>query len=98
MKKLRNNSQLKEQVNSPEGANYETDLCSLVDTDWVKKGDGENRELRVNMNWVDTNSNGDYFRKELENIRRSKEKLVKSFAEMQAGLKALKSRMNNAEE
>jgi len=43
------------------------------------------------------NSNADYFRKELENIRRSQEKLENSFAEMQAELKALKSRMNNTE-
>ena len=35
---------------------------------------------------------------ELENIRRNIEKLENSFAEMQTELKALKSRMNNAEE
>ena len=34
------------------------------------------KELRVDMN-----SNADYFRKELENIRRSQEKLENSFAE-----------------
>ena len=50
------------------------------------------KELRANMN-----SNADYFRKELENIRRSQEKL-ENFAETQAELKALKSRMNNLEE
>ena len=44
------------------------------------------------------NSNADYFRKELENIRRNIEKLEHSFAEMQTKLKALKSRMNNAVE
>lgn len=38
-----------------------------------------------------------YFRKELENMR-SQEKLENSFAEMQAELKALKSRRNQAEE
>ena len=47
---------------------------------------------------MDINSNAHYFRKEIENIRRSQEKLENSFAEMQAELKALKSRMNNAEE
>ena len=36
-------------------------------------------ELRVEMN-----SNADYFRKELENIRRKQEKLESSFAVMQA--------------
>ena len=51
------------------------------------------KELRVDMN-----SNADYFRKELENIRRSQEILENSFAEMKAELKALNSRKNNAEE
>ena len=50
------------------------------------------------MNWVDINSNADYFRKELENIKRNIEKLENSFAGTKAELKALKSRMNNAEE
>ena len=50
-------------------------------------------ELRVDMN-----SNADYFRKELENIKRTQEKLENSFAEMQAELKTLKNTMNNAEE
>ena len=44
------------------------------------------------------NSNADSFRKELENIRRNIEKLENSFAEMPSQLKALKSRMNDAEE
>ena len=43
------------------------------------------------------NSNADSFRKELENIRGNIEKLENSFAETQTELKALKSRMNNAE-
>ena len=47
---------------------------------------------------VDMNSNTDYFRKELENIRRSQGKLENSFAEIQTEQKAIKSRMNNAEE
>ena len=50
------------------------------------------KELRA-----DISSNADYFRKELENIRRSQEKLENSFAEMQAELKALKRSMNNTE-
>ena len=44
------------------------------------------------------NSNANYFRRELENIRRSQEKLENSFAETKAELKALKSRKNNTEE
>ena len=51
------------------------------------------KELRA-----DINSNAGYFRTELENIRRIQEKIENSFIEMQAELKALKSRMNNAEE
>ena len=47
---------------------------------------------------VDINHNADYIRKELENIRRNQEKLENSFAEIQTELKALKSKMNNAEE
>ena len=38
------------------------------------------------------------FRKELENIRRSQEKLENSFSEIQTELRAVKTRMNNAEE
>ena len=50
------------------------------------------KEFRAYMN-----SYADYFRKELENIRRSQDKLKNSCAEMQPELKALKSRMNKAE-
>ena len=46
---------------------------------------------------MDMNRKAYYFRKELENMR-SQEKLENSFAEMQAELKALKSRRNQAEE
>ena len=41
MKKLKDHPQLKEQENSPKAANNETDLCSLIDTEF-KKGDSEN--------------------------------------------------------
>ena len=33
MKKVRDHSQLKEQENSPEAFNNQTDLCSLTDTE-----------------------------------------------------------------
>ena len=45
------------------------------------------KELRV-----DINSNSDYFRKELANIRKSQEKLENSFAKTQTELKALKNK------
>ena len=51
------------------------------------------KELREDMN-----SNANSLRKEIENIGRSQEKLENSFAGTKAELKALKSRMNNAEE
>ena len=46
----------------------------------------------------DMNSNADSFKKEMKNIRKSQEKLENSFVEIQTELKAIKSRMNNAEE
>jgi len=51
------------------------------------------KELREDMN-----SNTDPLRKELENRRRSQEKLENSFAEIQMELRAVKTRMNDAEE
>ena len=93
MTKLRNCSQLKQQENSPEGAINDIDLCILTETKFKQEIVKVTEELRADMN-----INADYFRKELENIRRSQEKLENSFAEMQAELKALKSRMNNAKE
>ena len=47
---------------------------------------------------VDINSNADYFRKELENIRRIQEKFENSLAEVQTERRTVKTRMNNAEE
>ena len=43
------------------------------------------------------NINAYYFKKELDTIRRSQEKLENPFAETKAELKALNSRMINAE-
>ena len=43
-------------------------------------------------------SNADYFKRELETIRKSQEKWENSIAKTKAELKALNSRMNNAEE
>ena len=98
--KFRNHSQLKVQENSAKAANNETDLCILIDTEFKREIVKILKELRVNMKElrVDINSNVYYFRKGIENIRRSQEKLENSFSEMQAELKTIKSRMNNAEE
>ena len=83
----------KEQENTPEAVNNETDLCRLTDTEFKKGIMKIPRELRT-----DINSNVGYFKKGLENIRRSQEKLENSFAGMKVELKALTTRMNNAEE
>ena len=67
MKKLTNHSQLKAQ-NSPEAADNETDLCSLIDTEVKKDRVKILKELRVNMKELraDMNNNADDFRKDLK--------------------------------
>ena len=81
MKKLRNHSQLKDQENSAETANNETDICSVIDTEFKREEVKILKELRMNIKElrVEINSNAEYFRKELGNI--SREKLENSFAE-----------------
>ena len=69
MKKHKNHSQLKEQENSPKADKNETDLCSLTDIEFKREVLKILNELRE-----DINSNADFFRKELKNIRRSQEK------------------------
>ena len=80
-------------MNSPEGANNETELWRLMDIEFKKEVMKILKALKIYIN-----SNMDYFRKELETMRRSQEILENSFAETKAELKALNSRMNNAEE
>ena len=92
MKKLRNHPQSNQQENSPQTVNNETDLCRLTDLEFKREIEKILKELREDMN-----SNADTLRKELENIRRSQEKLEHSFAETQTELTAVKTRMNNAE-
>ena len=84
MKKLRNHSQLKEQENSPKAANH-LKQWSLTDTEFKREIVKILKQLKVNIRELRTfiNSNADYSRKELENIRRSQEKLENSFVEMQ---------------
>ena len=79
MKKLRNCSQLKEQENSPEAANNETDLCSLTVTEFKNEIVKMVTGFRANMKELraDMNSNEDYFKKELENIREEPRKIRK---------------------
>ena len=74
MNKLRNHSHLKEQENSPEAENNETHLCSLIGTELKKKIVKILKVLRANTKELKTDmkNNADYFRKELENIRKKK--------------------------
>ena len=53
----------------PWGGKNETDLCSLIDAEFKKGTVKILQELRAGMS-----SKAVYFRKELENIRRSQEK------------------------
>ena len=100
MKKLRNHSQLKEQKNSPEAVNNEADLCRLLDTKFKREVVKILKELRLNIKELraNINSNVDSFTKELENIRRNIEKKRKFICRDANCAKALRSRMNIAEE
>ena len=73
MKKLRKHSQVKEQENSPEAANNETDICSLADTKFKREIMKILNTLRLNITGLrpSINSNTGYFSQELENIRRN---------------------------
>ena len=84
MKKQRNHYQLKDQENSPERTNNETDLLSLTGTDFRKERMKILKELRKAIK-----RNAEYCKKQLEIIKRSQEKLENSFAEMKAELKAM---------
>ena len=61
IKQLRNHSQLKEQEDSPEGANNERDLCSLTDIKFKKEVMKILKEIKTYIG-----SNTDYFKKVLE--------------------------------
>ena len=93
MKKHRDHSQLKQEENCPEEVNNETDLWSLRDSKFKKEIMKMLKELRM-----DISSNADCFKKEIETIRRSQERIENLFAEMQAELNASNSRMKNTEE
>ena len=93
MKKQRNHSQLKDQENSPERTNNETDLFSLIDTNFKKEIMKILKELRKAVE-----RNAEYCKKEPETIKRNQEKLENSFVKTKTELKAMNSRRNNAEE
>ena len=57
MKKQRNHSQLKDQGNSPERTNNETDLFSLIDTEFKKE------IIKILKKFRTIDRNADYFNK-----------------------------------
>ena len=79
MKKQKDHSQLKDQENSPERTNNETDISSLPDPKFKKEVMKILKELRKAID-----RNADYWKKELETIKRSQLKLENPFAEMKA--------------
>ena len=91
MKKQRQLSQSKDQENSPERTNNETDLFNLITTEGKK----EIMKILKKLRAIDRNA--DYYYNELETIKRNQEKLEKSFTKMKDELKAMTSRMNTAE-
>ena len=92
MKKLRNHSQLKQQQNSSKAVSNETETCSLADLEFKRETVKILKKLREDMN-----SNADSLRKELKNVSRSQE-LENSFEAIKMDIKAIKTRMHNAEE
>ena len=91
MKKQRQLSQSKDQENSPERTNNETDLFNLITTEGKK----EIMKILKKLRAIDRNA--DYYYNELETIKRNQEKLENSFTKMKDELKAMTSRMNTAE-
>ena len=91
MKKQRQLSQSKDQENSPERTNNETDLFNLITTEGKK----EIMKILKKLRAIDRNA--DYYYNELETIKRNQEKLENSFTKMKDELKAVTSRMNTAE-
>ena len=91
MKKQRQLSQSKDQENSPERTNNETDLFNLINTEGKK----EIMKILKKLRAIDRNA--DYYYNELETIKRNQEKLENSFTKMKDELKAMTSRMNTAE-
>ena len=91
MKKQRQHPQLKDQENSPERTNNETDLFNLINTEDKK----ELMKILKKLRAIDRNAA--YYYKELETLKRNQEKLENSFTKMKDELKAMTSRMNTAE-
>ena len=92
MQRYRSHSQLKDKQKSLEGTNNKTDLFSLTDKKFKKDVMKILKKLRKTID-----RNTDYYKQELEIIRKIQEKLENSFPETKAELKAMISRMNSLE-
>ena len=90
MKKQRSHSQLKDQDNSPERTNNETDHSSLL-------GPGFKKEVMkiLKKSRKAINRSAHYCKKELETIKRRK--FESSFAKTKAKLKVINSKVDNPE-
>ena len=84
---------MKQQENSPKAINNGIDLYRLTYLEFKMEIVKILKELREGMS-----SNADSLRKELENIRSSQDKLENTFADVQTELKAIKTKMNDAQE
>ena len=95
MNKQRNESKLKDQVNSPKRKkkNNETDFSSPLEPKFKKEAIKILKDFKKAIN-----RNAYYCKKELETIKRGQLKLENSFSEMKAELKAINSKLNKAEE
>ena len=92
MKKQRYYSQSKEQEESPEGPNNETDLTSLLDPEFKKETIKMLKELRKIIK-----RNADHSNKEIETMKMNQSKLDNSIAEIKTNLEAMNSRLNDVE-
>ena len=94
MKKQKDSFQLKDQENPlTKRINNKTDCFCLIDTKFKKEIMKMLKELRKVIK-----RSADDCKKELETVRRSQEKLENSLVQTKAELKAMNSRINNAEE
>ena len=93
MKKQRDSFQLKDQKNPlTKRINNKTDCFCLIDTKFKKEIMKILKEFRQAIS-----RNEDYYKNELKTLKRSQENLENSFAKMKTVLKAMISRLNNAE-
>ena len=93
MKRQRNSSKLKEQEESPERTNNETELTDLLNPKFKKVVINVPTEL-----WKITDRNADHYNKELETIKMNQSKTDNSIADIKMYLESKNSRLTDKEE